>query len=464
MVQKTLQLYETMVVRWGLMLVGTTGSGKSSILHTLADTLSRLHEEEIEGPFYRPVVVQSLNPKAVSMDELYGVVDKSSLEWKDGLLGSAIRQASLETEEIHQWVVCDGPVDALWIENLNTVLDDNKMLCLANSERIKLTPWIHLIFEVQDLSQASPATVSRCGMVYVDQKDLGWLPLVKSWLQKIPERRLNPDLKEYILSVFEKHLDAIFDFAAKQCKYLIHQVEISKVDMICTVLESLICEKVNMMERDDVYIYLCKLWIWSTLWSVGCNFLDDSREELEKNIRQSFEGDTNAALPNDSLWLNRINSTTKEWEEWEFLIPKFIFDPTIPFFDMLVETADTVRFSYLAELLFNANHPVMFTGETGVGKSVIVKALLTKLSQETTIPVFMNFSAKTNSARTQESIEARLEKRKKTLLGAPINKKLIYFVDDVNMPKLDLYGSQPPIEMLRQLLDLKVNLLEWVLS
>ena len=91
------------------------------------------------------------NPKCISMGELYGEFNELTQEWTDGLASFFIRQAVVDTSETaaHRWTVFDGPVDALWIENMNTVLDDNMTLCLANAERIKLNFQMRMLFEVQ---------------------------------------------------------------------------------------------------------------------------------------------------------------------------------------------------------------------------------------------------------------------------------------------------------------------------
>lgn len=65
---------------------------------------------------------------------------------------------------------------------MNSVMDDNKVLTLINSDRITMPEQVSLLFEVGDLAVASPATVSRCGMVYNDYKDWGWMPYIQSWI------------------------------------------------------------------------------------------------------------------------------------------------------------------------------------------------------------------------------------------------------------------------------------------
>uniref|UniRef100_A0A8C5FLE3 Dynein, axonemal, heavy chain 6 n=1 Tax=Gadus morhua TaxID=8049 RepID=A0A8C5FLE3_GADMO len=459
MTSKVIQLYETMMVRHGVMLVGPTGGGKTTVYTVLADALQSLHAagHGAANPFYLPVQTHVLNPKSVTMGELYGEINSLTLEWRDGLMALSVRAASADLSGDHQWIVSDGPVDALWIENMNTVLDDNKMLCLANSERIKLSNLIHMLFEVQDLSVASPATVSRCGMVYIDPDELKWKPYVQTWLSGLGEK-LPEAVGVYVLDLFEQYVEKGLRFVLKHCAQAISQVDISKVTTLCCLLEALLLGKGGpdlKMEAKHLDSVLCQTFVFCYLWAVGGNLSEAHWDPFESFVRGQFEDNNDAKLPSSGdLWGVYMNLEHQRLEPWEEILPSFRFHRDQAFCDMLVPTTDTVRYGYLMQRLLSVRRSVLFTGLTGVGKSVVARGLLNGVQEEAGyIPVYINFSAQTSSARTQEIIESKLDKKRKNLLGAPVNKKVVIFVDDLNMPKLDTYGSQPPIELLRQFQD-----------
>lgn len=98
------------------------------------------------------------------------------------------------------------------------------------------------------------------------------------------------------------------------------------------------------------------------------------------------------------------------------------------------------------------SHP----GVTGVGKSVITVAALEGMRErKALLPYTLMFSAQTSALDTQNLMEGKLEKKRKTRYGAPPNKRVVFFVDDVNMPAREKYGAQPPVELLRQFQDFK---------
>lgn len=162
--EKVLQLYQISQVNHGLMMVGPSGSGKTAAWQTLLKALTKL--EKTEG------VAHVIDPKSMSKEALYGFLDPNTREWTDGLFTHILRKIVDNVRgEIHkrQWIIFDGDVDPDWVENLNSVLDDNKILTLPNGERLGLPPNVRIMFEVQDLRFATMATVSRCGMIWFNE-------------------------------------------------------------------------------------------------------------------------------------------------------------------------------------------------------------------------------------------------------------------------------------------------------
>lgn len=196
---KIVQLYETSLVRHGFMVVGSAGCGKTSIMNCLTDALTEVNVRH---------KMTRMNPKSLTGGEMYGIMNPVSNEWIPGVYSEIWKVCNDKKNKTVNWIVCDGPVDAIWIENLNTVLDDNKILTLANAERIPMIDMTKMTFEVENLNNASPATVSRCGIIYVSPSDLGWRPLIDTWCmdRKVEKSYCHPDEEKWTNDLVSKYI------------------------------------------------------------------------------------------------------------------------------------------------------------------------------------------------------------------------------------------------------------------
>jgi dynein heavy chain, axonemal len=201
---------------------------------------------------------------------LYGKLDPDTKTWTDGVIAIIMRECARDSELAERkWIVFDGPVDAVWIENMNTVLDDNKKLCLTSGEIIKMTNWMTMMFEVEDLAQASPATVSRCGMVYLESQQIGWYALVKSYVQKIPNslEKQRPFLQNKLRWI----IDCSLAWCERNGKFPIYKSPMTMVNNLLNIVNTYMGEfsEDGVKVPKDIEEVLANIVLFSCIWSIG---------------------------------------------------------------------------------------------------------------------------------------------------------------------------------------------------
>ncbi|RKO99706.1 hypothetical protein CXG81DRAFT_14142 [Caulochytrium protostelioides] len=463
-VEKVLQVYEMMLVRHGFMLVGETFSGKTQALYVLQAALTELanqgHTHE------NRVLIQTLNPKSITMGQLYGQFDAVSHEWSDGVLAVGFRGFASSPTPERKWVVFDGPVDAVWIENMNTVLDDNKKLCLNSGEIIQLSASMSMIFEVRDLAVASPATVSRCGMIYLEPGRLGWREsLLVSWSERHATLVAAESWPE-VFAMVDHYLTPSLAWVREHGREVSETMDSNLAVSWMNVFESAVAEaRLATGNADSSLRVLHGFVVFALIWSVGGALDEASQLRFGDHVRQLTQLSnehitTSMTLPEagsvyDYVFKHEAESGEFQWINWLDLSKKaFTIPPKAKFDAIMVPTLNTVRYKYMLQLLLRNDHHVLFVGPTGTGKSLYIRdAMLNEMDKALFVPVFVNFSAQTTAKQTQDIIESRMDKRRKGVYGPPITKKAVIFVDDLNMPAKEIYGAQPPIELLRQYLD-----------
>ena len=442
---KIIQTFEANACRHGNMLVGRTMTGKSTAWRTLQMAHNQL--KKAGKAIWEKVNTYVVNPKAFSLDELFGGYDLVTREWTDGTLSNCMREACADEKSDWKWILMDGPVDTLWIESMNTVLDDNKLLTLISGERISMPPMVKCLFEVEDLSVASPATVSRAGMIYCDISGLGWRPYIESWLEA---KAADPDKSELvpvITGLVDKFVEKFLEFKRLNVNEMLPLSPCSCVASMCILFDNLATPQNGVKLGDENCNKFVEMWfIYCIAWSLGGGADEVGRKKLDQYIRE-----IDAQLPGKGTMYDFYVDVQKvQWTAWEEKVTskQWRAPADTPFFKLLVPTVDSARNSFLLDTLLKMRRDVIVSGPVGCGKTSVLQQVLAA-KPDSMSELDMQFSAQTSSNRVQEIIEGAMEKRTKDTFAPPLSKKMIVFIDDMNMPQKDTFGSMPPLELIK---------------
>jgi dynein heavy chain 1 len=487
-VGKVLQLYQISQIHHGLMMVGPSGSGKSTAWRVLLKALERM--EGVEG------VAHVIDPKSISKEVLYGHLDPNTREWTDGLFTHILRKIIDNVRgEINkrQWIIFDGDVDPEWVENLNSVLDDNKLLTLPNGERLGIPPNVRIMFEVQDLKFATLATVSRCGMVWFSEDVLTAEMIFENFMQKLrnipvddgdddsmlatitgkpgqdTEEEVSPSLQVQrdIAAILQPYLvpDGLVNKCLQYAFTLDHVMDFTRLralgslfSMINQTVRNILTYNHNHqdfpMQQDQLERHIPKSLVYSILWSMG----GDGKLKVRKELGDFIRGVTTIPLPSQSNMpiIDFEVSISGEWVSWQSKVPQIEVEThKVAAPDVVIPTIDTVRHESLLYTWLAEHKPLVLCGPPGSGKTMTLFSALRALPDLEVVG--LNFSSATTPELLLKTFDHYCEYRKTpngmVLSPIQLNKWLVLFCDEINLPDMDKYGTQRVISFLRQMVE-----------
>ena len=453
---KVVQLSELLEIRHCVFVMGPPGAGKSQCWRMLAKARALL-SKDLKTKFV------DLNPKSVSPQELYGYITMATREWKDGLLSKMMRDLGAERSMTPKWMILDGDLDANWIESMNSVMDDNKMLTLASNERIPLKPHMRMLFEIRDLVYASPATVSRAGMLYISAATgFQWRALIKSWTVKLQEHPVEAPaaVAEALEKCFDKYVADTLLFMKKETKPLVALQDVAMVHTLLRMLDQLLTKELCKAAGADAKNCAKTIETWfvfAAVWAFGSTLTLKDGEDYRKKFSDFWRGEFKTVrIPSrETVFDYYLDPESLSFDVWKNspYFSEIEYDSATPMSSVTVPTPETASITYWMRLLVEDDVPVMLAGYAGCGKTQLVTGLLNTMNADERLFTNINFNFYTSSQALQVNLETPLEKKTGTNWGPPGKAKMVFFVDDLNLPELDPYNTQSAIALIRQHMD-----------
>nr|ADI46936.1 DHC1bm [Volvox carteri f. nagariensis] len=413
-VDRMLQLHLACEQRIGVIIVGPSGSGKSTLWELLEKAYERLG---------RKPIVYKMNPKAMPRQQLLGSMNMDTREWSDGVLTAAARKVVKEPLEQRSWIICDGDVDPEWIESLNSVLDDNRLLTMPNGERIQFANNVNFIFECHSLEFASPATVSRCGMLFMSDEAMEVDRMIHRWL-KVHSGGGEP--ASQMMSWFNDYFDKAFQWALSHPRV----VETTKGGILDSALSHL---KLAPSNKAEFLAGLCR--------GLGSNMNAEVRAQFYTDMSRMFgEGgfmDVGAGTDPLALLGDELRERALDDVDGGLVITREVDQNLL----------------MLAPWLKNRD-PFLVVGPEGCGKGTLLEYCFKRIVGIQVAVV--NCSAQTSANNVVQKLVQVCGKPVTTTNGKalrpPDNTRVILYLKDLNLPRPDKYNTCQLISFLQQLI------------
>ncbi|KAG5468467.1 hypothetical protein LSCM1_02447 [Leishmania martiniquensis] len=424
-IQKILQLYEALQQRMGVVLVGPSGSGKSTLMKVLRRALQRLGQK---------VPLYVVNPKALPREQLLGRMDPDTREWFDGVLTDAAKKVVREETSAHSWIFCDGDIDPEWVESLNSVLDDNKLLTMPNGVRVQFGDNVNFLFETHSLEFASPATVSRMGIIYFSEEDVDPKMTVASWLAEQPEELQDP-LRQWIDAYFYKAIESLLTYG----------------DLVVgTTRTGLVMSGLAQMKNCTTR----KQFALALLYGLGSYLPEGSRRHYAKEILLLIdERAPDAKSPLDF----RYDEAQQDYVSLEFapavdlIIDDLYRHPMI--LTVECQRALEVMRAWAKPTRPGVYRPFILVGPEGCGKAMLLNNLFMNTTSARVASI--NCSAQTEAIHVIQKLKqacSMFNSNHGKVLRPKEAERLILLLKDLNLPKPDRYGTVQLHSFLQQLI------------
>lgn len=465
---KAIQTIELMYVRRALVLVGEPLAGKTELLRTLAETLSLLHERK--SRLGATVSLETVLPGVLGSDGLFGRVRDEAGSWRDGLCAAALRRfASTDESTDRKWLVLDGALSGPWIESLYTLLDESRTLHLPSGERLLATGSVSVVFETASLTEASPGLTSRCGIVHVDTRPVGWRPYASSHVAR-----------HDVYTGHEKTLSALLDWAIDPCLSFLRGMsadgasgtrELHLVVSTLNLLEMLLrdaCEDPaeGAGKEHHFVVWAQAALISAVAWGLGGNLTGDSQTRFDAfcaSLWISAEGHrpkpdeikhSDVTLPTEGLIQDNVY-VFRGIGSWRYCGDSLKSEKIPEISDcgrIHIPTVSSVKYHRLFSRHIQRRKPFLVYGDAAVGKSCMIRGLLSDGLPANCQSNLFSFASMLGVGRTRGLLLSKLNKIRRANYGPGGGRCCVNFVDDVSASAAQRPETQPVFELLRQLL------------